>query len=79
MTAGRIAQHRNYSELMARHDRDIKIRRITKVFLYFLIIVALLVLLLIVTRWEGKQTEMDQTKPVTASVEMGRPLLKPIS
>jgi len=55
MNAGRIAQHRNYGELMARHERDVKVRRITKVVIYFLIIAFLLIIFLIVTRWEKRE------------------------
>ena len=55
MSAGRIAQHRNYSDIIARHERDVKIRRIIRVFIYFLIIAFLTILFLIVTRWEEKQ------------------------
>lgn len=56
MSSGRIAQHRNYGEIMARHERDIRIRRTVRVFVYFLIIAFLLVLFIIVKRWEQKQS-----------------------
>ena len=55
MSSGRIAQHRNYGELMERHERDIRLRRIVKTFIYFLIIVALLIIFVIVRRWEEKK------------------------
>lgn len=55
MNAGRIARHRNYGELMARHERDLKIRRISKIITYFLIIIFLFIVFLIVSRWEKKQ------------------------
>jgi hypothetical protein len=55
MSSGRIAQHRNYSDIMARHERDIRIRRVVKTFVYFLIIVALLIVFVIVRRWEDKK------------------------
>lgn len=50
MNAGRIAQHRNYSELMARHEREVKLKRITRVVIYFLIIAFLVVLFIMVNR-----------------------------
>lgn len=65
MSSGRIAHHRNYGELMERHERDIRLRRIAKTFIYFLIIAALLILFVIVRRWE-KQKEAG--KPATAYV-----------
>ena len=57
MSSGRIAQHRNYGELMERHERDIRLRRIVKTFIYFLIIVALLIIFVIVRRWEDKKVD----------------------
>ena len=64
MSSGRIAQHRNYGELMERHERDIRLRRIVKTFIYFLIIVALLIMFVIVRRWEEKKVD---SKPAQQS------------
>jgi hypothetical protein len=72
MSSGRIAQHRNYGELMARHERDTKIRRVVRVFLYFLIILFLLVIFMIVSRWEQKQNDRHST-PSTAQVVIDAP------
>lgn len=63
MSTGRIARHRNYTELMRQHDRDTKMKRVLRVFLYFLIILFLLIILLIVVRWEKKQ--LDNPEPTT--------------
>ena len=65
VSSGRIAQHRNYGELMERHERDIRLRRTVKAFIYFLIIVALLIMFVIVRRWETKKVD---SKPKTAIV-----------
>lgn len=62
MNAGRIAHHRNYGELMARHEREVKIKRITRVVVYFLIIAFLLILFLIVTRLEKRGNVKEQNK-----------------
>jgi preprotein translocase subunit SecG len=56
MSTGRIARHRNYSELMRQHDRDTKLKRILKVFTYFLIILFITLILIIVIRWERRKT-----------------------
>jgi hypothetical protein len=69
MSSGRIAQHRNYSDIMARHERDIRIRRIVKVFVFFLIILTLLILFVIVSRLEEKETT---GKPATARVMVNK-------
>lgn len=55
MSSGRIARHRNYSELMRQHDRDTRLKRVLRVFTYFLVILFLIILLVIVLRWEKKQ------------------------
>ena len=55
MSSGRIAQHRNYGQLMERHERDIRMRRITRTVIYFLIVLVLLIIFLIVSRWESGQ------------------------
>ena len=55
MSSGRIARHRNYTELMRQHDRDTKWKRVIRVFLYFLVILFFLIILVIVLRWESKQ------------------------
>jgi hypothetical protein len=60
MSSGRIAQHRNYGQLMQRHERDIRIRRITRIVIYFLIVLVLLIIFLIVSRWESGQVADNQ-------------------
>jgi hypothetical protein len=41
MSAGRLARYRNYENLMARHERDLRIKRLSKLIIYVLIIVIL--------------------------------------
>jgi len=66
MSSGRIAQHRNYGELMARHDREMKIKRITRVMIYFLLIAFLLIIFFIVLRWEKRENlKEDDQGPVS--------------
>lgn len=66
MSSGRIAQHRNYGELMERHERDIKLRRIVKIFVYFLIILSLIIMFAIVRRFEQKK---ENVKPKAGVVK----------
>jgi preprotein translocase subunit SecG len=65
MSTGRIARHRNYTELMRQHDRETKLKRVLRVFTYFLVILFLLIILFIVLRWEKKQ--LDQPENTTTS------------
>ncbi|RAW01871.1 hypothetical protein [Pseudochryseolinea flava] len=41
LSAGKLARYRNYESLMARHERDVRIKRLSKLILYVLIIVIL--------------------------------------
>jgi large-conductance mechanosensitive channel len=54
---------------MARHERDQKIRRVVRVFLYFLIISFLLILFVIVKRWEQKQSTKNTTPTAMHAAE----------
>lgn len=65
MSTGRIARHRNYTELMRQHDRDVKLKRVFRVFIYFLVALFLVIILIIVIRWEKRSIE----KSTNASVE----------
>lgn len=54
MSTGRIARHRNYSKLLEQHDREMKIKRIARTFTYFLVILFIIILLVIIFRWEKR-------------------------
>lgn len=56
MSSGRIAQHRNYADVMARHERDIKLKRVVRAFVYFLVIAFLLILFFFFKRWEARES-----------------------
>jgi hypothetical protein len=64
MSSGRIAQHRNYGDIMARHERDVKIKRTTRIFIYFTLIAVLVLIFFMFRRWEKNQ--IVQPKPSTA-------------
>jgi large-conductance mechanosensitive channel len=61
ISAGNIARHRNYSELLSRHKREQKLKRQFKLFIYFLIIAFLILLFVIVVRWEQRE-EREQRR-----------------
>jgi hypothetical protein len=70
MSSGRIAQHRNYGDIMARHERDIRIKRILRIFTYFLIAAALVILFFTVKRLENNS--IPKTKS-TSSIYTSEP------
>jgi hypothetical protein len=57
MSSGRISQHRNYGDIMARHERDIKLKRILRAFVYILVIAFLVILFLIVRQIQSKKIQ----------------------
>jgi heme/copper-type cytochrome/quinol oxidase subunit 2 len=63
MSSGRIAQHRNYGQVMAAHEREQKLRRIFRVMIYLIIIFFLIVLFIMVTRWQ-ERTAPEGHEPV---------------
>lgn len=67
VSSGRIAQHRNYGELMARHEKEIRIKRIIRMFMYFLIIAFIIIFYFIVTRISEKRESVK--KPASAWVD----------
>lgn len=66
MSSGRIAQHRNYGEIMARHERDLRMKRIVRIFIYFLIIAFMIIVYLFVKGWEQRRTP-PATPPAPAT------------
>lgn len=61
MTTGYIARHRNYGDIMERHGRDQKWKRMFKVFIYFLIAAFFIIVLVIVVRWEQRENKKRNT------------------
>jgi hypothetical protein len=57
ITSGKIAQHRNYGDIMARHERDLKIKRITRIFTYFILILVIILVFYFVRTWEKRQSD----------------------
>ena len=72
ISSGRIAQHRNYGELMAIHERDKKIKRITRVFVYFLIVAVMVFFFFMVRRWEIKKNDKAPKAMTTQSYLKGK-------
>jgi hypothetical protein len=81
ISSGKIARHRNYGDIMARHERDLKIKRIARIFTYFILILVIILIFYFVRIWETRQTEPGNS---TANIEthmdgMNTKLISPIS
>lgn len=42
LSAGKLAHYRNYENLIARHERDARIKRLSKLIIYVLVIIILI-------------------------------------
>jgi preprotein translocase subunit SecG len=69
MTTGNIARHRNYGDIMERHERDQKWKRMFKVFIYFLVAAFLTIILIIVLRWEQRENK-DKNASTNKVIEL---------
>ncbi len=55
---------RNYGSVLKQHEEEKRIKLIVRIFTFFLIIAALVLLFVVVSRWEKKQEKSaDQTSP----------------
>lgn len=71
MSSGRIAHHRNYGKLMARHKYDLRLKKLLRVFIitvYFLL-ACLIIIFLIFRNWEVKQKAKPGKTEATAIVK----------
>jgi hypothetical protein len=57
MSARGSERFRNYNSILKQHDESKRIKTITRIFTFFFIIVALILIFVVVSRWEKKQTE----------------------
>ncbi|HEY5825296.1 MAG TPA: hypothetical protein VIT44_13070 [Cyclobacteriaceae bacterium] len=64
MTARGADRFRNFNNVMQRHEEEMRIKKIVKVFTLFAVILILVMLIIIVTRFEKRQ---EEKKPVTHS------------
>lgn len=67
MSARGSERYRNYSSVLKQHGEGKRLKTITKIFTFFFIIIALILVFIVVSRWEEKQTgtKTSQTKIVT--------------
>lgn len=67
MSEGHIARHRNYSLLMKRHHRDLRVRRLTIVLIYVLLIIAITALF-IVMRKDEQRRKIQPAPPIETAM-----------
>lgn len=57
LTARGTDRFRNYGAILKEHEEEKRIKKIVKVFTYFMIIAFIVILFVIVSRWEKRQSE----------------------
>lgn len=67
LTARGSERFRNYGSVLKQHEEEKRIKIIVKIFTFFLIIAAMIILFVVVTRWEQKQEKADKD-PSTAAI-----------
>lgn len=60
---------RNYGSVLKQHEEGKRIKLIVKIFTFFLIIAALVLLFVVVTRWEKKQENPAGKTSVTKIID----------
>jgi len=56
MSARGSERYRNYSSVLKQHAEGKRLKTVTRIFTFFLIIIALILMFIVVSRWEEKQT-----------------------
>ena len=67
LAGGGSHRFRNYGAVLERHEKDMKIKKIIRVFTYFAIILIVVMLLIIVTR-TGERLEKEPASGNTSSM-----------
>lgn len=60
---------RNYGSVLKQHEEGKRIKLIVRIFTFFLIIAALILLFVVVTRWEQKQDKPAQKTSYTKIID----------
>ncbi len=60
MAARGSDRFRNYSAVMKQHGEGKRIKLITRIFTFLFLIIALIIVFVVVSRWEKKQTGQEQ-------------------
>jgi hypothetical protein len=65
MSARGSDRYRNYNAVLKQHSNEKRIKQITRIFTFFLLIAVVIIIFMIVTRWEKKQNAKPQSKTNT--------------
>ncbi len=68
LNPGRVARHRNYAELMRKHERSLKTRHLIVVLVYFIVVLIMLFISLMIIRMEKKK-ELKNVRAYAFSID----------
>lgn len=63
MTARGIERYRNYNTVLKRHEENRRIKKIVRVFGFFVVILIVIMLIIFLSRWEAK-TQVKKTSSI---------------
>jgi len=75
LTARGADRFRNFNNVMQRHEEEMRIKKIVKVFTLFAVILILVMLIIIVTRFEKRQEEKKPANTSSAHLPSPRHLI----
>jgi uncharacterized membrane protein len=64
-------RYRNYGAVLKQHEEMKRMKVITRIFTFFLIIAALVIIFITISRWEKKN--QDKTNPKTVTTKITNP------
>lgn len=60
MTARGAERFRNYNSVLKRHEENRRIKKIIRVFSFFVVILIVVMIIIFLSRWEGKSQTKNQ-------------------
>lgn len=68
LTAKGADRFRNFNNVMQRHEEEMRIKKIIKVFTFFAVILIVVMLIIIISRFEKRQNEKEGIKNASSKV-----------
>ncbi|MCW5911512.1 MAG: hypothetical protein KIT62_10580 [Cyclobacteriaceae bacterium] len=65
MNARGSERYRNYNAVLRQHGSEKRMKQVTRIFTFFLLIALLVLIFMVVTRWEKKQSVQPASKTNT--------------
>ena len=62
ITARGSERFRNYETIVKRHEQDQRAKKIVRLFVFFAIVLILILVFIVINRWEEKQLKLRKSK-----------------